>query len=105
MAKQPAKAAFEWMDPLGTLYGRRLRKTEEVSAGGHGASSASLLPFMGSLADVIQLPDMDFSTCRGGGQKRTPSLLSRVREGVERKTIDFSGFFFSESQAPFACDS
>ncbi len=65
MAKRPAKAAFGWMDPLGTLFGRRLRKTEGLSAGGHGASSASLFPCMGSLADVIQLPDMNFSTCRG----------------------------------------
>ena len=60
-----------------------------ASAGGLGASPASLVPFLGSLADVISLPDMDFSTYRGGRQKRTPSLLSRVREGVERKPIDY----------------
>ena len=75
MAKRPAIAAFGWMVPLGTLYGRRLRKTEGLSAGGHGASSASLLPFMGSLADVIQLPDMDFSKSRRRAQKNPLTFL------------------------------
>ena len=36
MAKQLARAAFGWMDPLGTFHGRRLRIGE-----GRGTSSPS----------------------------------------------------------------
>lgn len=62
-------------------------------AGGLGAPAASLFPLLGGpSADVIQLPDMKFSSCTMG--KRNPlTLLAVERGGSQKEFLIFHHFF------------
>ena len=69
---------LSWPSFTENREGEKGNKTPSLhSAGGLGASSASLVPFSGSLTDVIQSPDMDLSKYARGGHRHPPHLLSR----------------------------
>ena len=61
---------------------------------GLGASSASLVPSQGRSADVIQSAGYSIFKVQAGSEK-SPSLLSRVQQGVVRNFFQFSKSFFN----------
>ena len=86
---QLATAVFEWMETAGHLirpiYNRKKIHCNPLAAtGGLGASSASLVLFRGSSADVIQSPDM--TACR-----RCFSKSARGCFSLSLSIADFSG--------------
>ena len=93
MAKQLASAAFGWMGTARRLLWPSLMQVLPAQAG-LGASSASLVPSQGRSADVIQSAGYSIFKVQAGSEK-SPSLLSRVQQGVVRNFFQFSKSFFN----------
>ena len=92
IAKQLARAVLGWMGTAGHLIWPSFIAEKEIhcnslsATGGLGASSASLVLFRGSSADVIQSPDMTAKSgvFQGAGGEDVHFVLSLF-------IADFSG--------------